>query len=62
MDRLEAMIVKQSEARRGSKSLMHHSDYHPPPFGSGEKKIPERHQWWGRSFDTQICSFGFPAF
>jgi hypothetical protein len=61
MDRLEAMIVKQSEAGGGSKSPMHHSDYHPPPFGSEEKKFP-RHQWWGRSFETQICLFGFLAF
>jgi len=39
MDRLEALILKQSEAG-GSKSPVHTYDYIPPPFGGGENFFP----------------------
>jgi len=38
MDRLEALILKQSEAGGGSKSPVHNYDYIPPPFGGGGVK------------------------
>jgi hypothetical protein len=40
VDRLEALILKQSEAGRGSKSPVHNYDYIPPPFGGDEIFFP----------------------